>query len=102
MAITVGEEFDGISEIYDSTRRATEAELRAVSSELGECCTILDVGVGTGRFSKPLSDLGFEMVGIDLLRKMLLKARQKGVRNLSYWQTHATCPSRTEPLTLQS
>jgi ubiquinone/menaquinone biosynthesis C-methylase UbiE len=83
MAITVSEEFDGISEIYDSTRQAaTEAELRAVSSELRECCTILDVGVGTGRFSKPLSDLGFEMVGIDLSRKMLLKARQKGVRNL--------------------
>ena len=83
MAITVGEEFDGISEIYDSTRpAATDAELRAVSIELGDCCTILDVGVGTGRFSKPLSDLGFEMVGIDFSRRMLLKARQKGVRNL--------------------
>lgn len=83
MAITVGEEFDGISEIYDSTRHAaTEAELRAVSSELRECCTILDVGVGTGRFAKPLSDLGFEIVGIDVSRKMMLKARQKGVRNL--------------------
>ena len=79
MALTVSEEFDGISEIYDSTRpAATEAELRTVSCELGECCTILDVGVGTGRFSKPLSDLGFEMVGIDFSRKMLLKARQKG------------------------
>ena len=64
MATTVGEEFDDISEIYDSTRpAATEAEIRAVSIELGECCTILDVGVGTGRFSKPLSDLGFEMLG---------------------------------------
>jgi ubiquinone/menaquinone biosynthesis C-methylase UbiE len=83
MAVTVGEEFDGISEIYDSTRQAaTEAELRAVSSELRGCCTILDVGVGTGRFAKPLSDLGFEIVGIDLSRKMMLKARQKGVRNL--------------------
>ncbi len=83
MAIPIGEEFDDISEIYDSTRpAATEAELRAVSVELGDCCLILDVGVGTGRFSKPLSDLGFEMVGIDLSRKMLAKARQKGIRNL--------------------
>ena len=83
MSITVGEEFDSISEIYDSTRpAATDAEIRAVSVELGDCCTVLDVGVGTGRFSKPLGDLGFEMVGIDLSRKMLLKAKQKGVPNL--------------------
>jgi ubiquinone/menaquinone biosynthesis C-methylase UbiE len=83
MAIPIGEEFDDISEIYDSTRpAATDIEIRAVSIELGDCCTILDVGVGTGRFSKPLSDLGFEMVGIDLSRKMMLKAKQKRVRNL--------------------
>jgi len=89
MAITVGEEFDGISEIYDSTRpAATDAEVRAVSVELADCCTILDVGVGTGRFSKPLSNLGFEMVGIDLSRKMMLKAKQKGVRNLILADAH--------------
>jgi ubiquinone/menaquinone biosynthesis C-methylase UbiE len=89
MAITVGEEFDGISEIYDFTRQAaTDVELRAVSSELGDCCTILDVGVGTGRFAKPLSDLGFEIVGIDLSRKMMLKAKQKGVRNLILADAH--------------
>jgi ubiquinone/menaquinone biosynthesis C-methylase UbiE len=89
MAMAVGEEFDDISEIYDSTRQAaTDVELRAVSSELGDCCTILDVGVGTGRFAKPLSNLGFEIVGIDLSRKMMLKAKQKGVRNLILADAH--------------
>ena len=89
MAITVGEEFDDISEIYDSTREApTDVELRAISVELGDCCTILDVGVGTGRFAKPLSNLGFEIVGIDLSRKMMLKAKQKGVRNLILADAH--------------
>jgi hypothetical protein len=35
MAITVGEEFDDISEIYDSTRHAaTDVELRAISVSL--------------------------------------------------------------------
>jgi len=87
--MAVGEEFDDISEIYDSTRQAaTDVELRAVSSELGDCCTILDVGVGTGRFAKPLSNLGFEIVGIDLSRKMMLKAKQKGVRNLILADAH--------------
>ena len=89
MTTTIGAEFDSISEIYDSTRRAaTEAELKAVSSELSECRTILDVGVGTGRFAKPLSDLGFEIVGIDISRKMMSKARQKGVENLILADAH--------------
>jgi hypothetical protein len=45
MGITIGEEFDGISEIYDETRQAaTEIELKALSSELKVCRTILDVG----------------------------------------------------------
>jgi ubiquinone/menaquinone biosynthesis C-methylase UbiE len=83
MTITVGEEFDGISEIYDATRQAaTAAELGALSSELKECHTILDVGIGTGRFAKPLSECGFDIVGIDLSRKMISKAKQKGIRGL--------------------
>ncbi len=89
MTTTIGTEFDNISEIYDSTRRAaTEAELKAVSSELSGCRTILDVGIGTGRFAKPLSDLGFEIVGIDISRKMMSKARQKGVRSLILADAH--------------
>ena len=89
MTTTLGAEFDSISENYDSTRRAaTEAELKAFSNELSECHTILDVGVGTGRFAKPLSDLGFEIVGIDISRKMMLKAKQKGVKNLILADAH--------------
>jgi ubiquinone/menaquinone biosynthesis C-methylase UbiE len=89
MASSVGVEFDGISETYDSTRRAaTQAELKALSSELTECRTVLDVGIGTGRFAKPLSDLGFRMVGIDLSLKMMSKARNKGVLNLILADAH--------------
>jgi ubiquinone/menaquinone biosynthesis C-methylase UbiE len=96
MAITVGEEFDVISEVYDSTRQAaTEAEIHAVSSELNELHTILDVGVGTGRFAKPLSDLGFEIVGIDLSRKMMSKAKQKGIHDLILADAHCM-PFRDE------
>lgn len=46
------------------------------------------MGVGTGRFAKPLSDLGFEVVGIDVSRRMMLKARQKGVQNLILADAH--------------
>jgi ubiquinone/menaquinone biosynthesis C-methylase UbiE len=83
MGMTIGEEFDGISEIYDETRgAATEIELKALSCDLKDCHTLLDVGVGTGRFSKPLSECGFDIFGIDLSRKMILKAKQKGLHNL--------------------
>ena len=89
MAANIGAEFDRISEIYDTTRRAaSDAEIKAVSSELSGCSIILDVGVGTGRFAKPLSDLGFEIVGIDVSRKMMSKAREKGVRNLILADAH--------------
>jgi ubiquinone/menaquinone biosynthesis C-methylase UbiE len=89
MAATVGTEFDGIAEIYDSTRQpATEAELKALSNELAECSIILDVGVGTGRFAKPLLDFGFRIVGIDFSLKMMVKARRKGVQNLVLADAH--------------
>jgi ubiquinone/menaquinone biosynthesis C-methylase UbiE len=59
-----------------------------VSRELNGCRTVLDVGVGTGRFAKPLSDIGFEVVGIDVSRRMMWKARQKGVQNLILADAH--------------
>jgi len=44
--------------------------------------TVLDVGVGTGRFAKPLQARGLEVVGVDISEKMLDKAVEKGVDNL--------------------
>lgn len=38
---------------------------------------VLDVGVGTGRFAIWLVDQGFEIIGIDLSREMLKKAKRK-------------------------
>ena len=60
-------EFDSIADIYDSTREpATDAEISAISDALKGCETVLDVGVGTGRFAKPLSELGFHVTGVDI------------------------------------
>ena len=39
--------------------------------------TILDVGCGKGRFSKPLSEMGFMVTGIDISKDMLDIARTK-------------------------
>ena len=38
--------------------------------------------MGTGRLAEPLQNAGFEIVGIDISKKMMSKAREKGVQNL--------------------
>ena len=73
-------EYDKLAEEYDATRdSASEQEIQAIAHSLEDSKTILDVGVGTGRFAKPISALGFEVIGVDVSRRMLQKAREKGV-----------------------
>jgi len=76
-------EYDQMAEEYDATRdSATEGEVGAIARSLEGFKTILDVGVGTGRFAKPISTLGFDVTGIDVSRRMLMKAREKGVNQV--------------------
>lgn len=56
--------------------------VETIVGELGECGNVLDVGVGTGRFAKPLQDRGFRVVGADIAGKTLRKNSEKGVANL--------------------
>jgi SAM-dependent methyltransferase len=74
-----GVEFDQIAPVYDETRRPPSAEeLQALTELLAGCRTVLDAGVGTGRFAVPLRDHHFEVVGIDLSFGMMRRARAKG------------------------
>jgi ubiquinone/menaquinone biosynthesis C-methylase UbiE len=78
--------FNLVAHIYDKTRRLPERVMRqlleTLASELSGCRAILDAGVGTGRFAKPLQASGFEVVGIDIAEKMIRKAVERGVNNL--------------------
>lgn len=78
--------FDRIADRYDSTRSFPEPIMRAILKDLdpllGRGVRILDAGVGTGRFAKPLQEMGHEVVGIDVSPKMLSKAREKGVADI--------------------
>ena len=76
-------EFDRIAPVYDETRRPpSREELDALAAMLGGCRTVLDAGVGTGRFAVPLRERGFEVVGVDLSLEMMRRARSKGVSAL--------------------
>src|SRR5438034_1909879 len=62
--------------------------LNATKELFAGCRTILDVGIGTGRFAEYLSNSGFDVVGIDVSLSMMAKAREKGVRNLVQADAH--------------
>lgn len=75
--------FDSIAKYYDDTRSpARTEEIDAIVKALGGYRTILDIGIGTGRLSKPLQDFGIDVTGVDLSVKMLEKAKEKGIRRL--------------------
>jgi ubiquinone/menaquinone biosynthesis C-methylase UbiE len=78
--------FDTAGEIYDKTRglpnHVMEQLVNRMTDELKDHQTVLDVGVGTGRFAKPLQEKGFKVVGVDLSGKMLNKAVENGVEDL--------------------
>lgn len=78
--------FDRAAEIYDKTRgfpnHAMKQLIKTLIDELSCYKTILDAGVGSGRFAKPLQESGFEVVGIDIAKKMIGKAEEKAVSDL--------------------
>ena len=78
--------FDRIADRYDETRAYTPAGMgRAVEklvSALDRGGPLLEVGVGTGRFSASLQARGLDVTGVDVSRGMLEKARGKGLQRL--------------------
>ena len=78
-------EFDSIAPVYDETRRAIDSEtLSGVAGMLSShhCWSVLEIGVGTGRVSVPLSKEGVMTSGVDVSRKMLERARSKAPLDL--------------------
>jgi ubiquinone/menaquinone biosynthesis C-methylase UbiE len=78
--------FDRVADIYDKTRyyssNAMKKVLETLKREFANSKRILDVGVGTGRFSQPLQSMGIEVVGIDISKSMLEKALEKGTKDI--------------------
>ena len=83
-----------MASVYDATRwsgvppEVMKNLLNATKELFAGCTTILDVGIGTGRFAEYLSNSGFDVVGIDVSLSMMAKAGEKGVRNLVQADAH--------------
>jgi len=76
--------FDRIADKYDETRIIPKSvlsrfymEIMANGIKLDPDSFVLDAGVGTGRTVEPLLELGVQLVGIDISRKMLKRMIEK-------------------------
>jgi SAM-dependent methyltransferase len=86
------QDFERVADIYDATRSLPEEQMRALSkaieTQVGSRNSLVDIGVGTGRFAKPLQELGLRVAGVDISRGMMAKAREKGVTGLFRADVH--------------
>jgi ubiquinone/menaquinone biosynthesis C-methylase UbiE len=79
--------FDMIADIYDETRGLPKDTMDEITNILADEIgnkKVLDIGVGTGRFAFPLQRKGIDVVGVDLSRSMMKRARKKGMWNLVF------------------
>jgi ubiquinone/menaquinone biosynthesis C-methylase UbiE len=86
-------DFDGAAERYDQwyeTARGAvydRLEKKAIGRLLpngGGTKKLLEIGCGTGHWSAFFSANGYHVTGVDVSEDMLMKARQKGIRNCRY------------------
>ena len=86
--------FDPVAGIYDATRWSgvppdiMEKILVGLKNAFRDCRTILDIGIGTGRFAQYFNNNGFAVVGIDVSLAMMKQAREKGARDLVRADAH--------------
>jgi SAM-dependent methyltransferase len=71
--------FDRIADKYDETRGGEERArwCAAVLREYLPARRLVEIGVGTGIVAKQLADSGFDVVGLDISRPMLERARER-------------------------
>ena len=77
--------FDRVAPIYDETRALSPKVMSLVLGILVDQLlgrSVLEVGVGTGRYAVPLQKSGIDVVGVDISHKMVELGLGKGLRNV--------------------
>jgi len=86
---TVSKFFDHVAYVYDETRVIPDSVIQKAFSllndkiNLNEHRIVLDVGIGTGRTSRFLSQYNIELTGIDISSKMLRKCLERNRDKIS-------------------
>ena len=71
--------FDDVAAEYDATRQGYPAEIADAvfaNAALGPGATVLEIGCGTGQFTRQLAGRGFELTAIDIGAAMVAAARR--------------------------
>ncbi len=79
--------FDRVAAVYDETRGLPPTPLAKAIGVLAEGLqgkTVLEIGVGTGRYAVPLQKSGIRVVGVDIASKMVARGLEKGLRNVVF------------------
>ena len=82
--------YNTFAKFYDKLTENVEYKKRAdyISSFFrryaDKCDTVLDLACGTGSVSKYLSDLGYNVIGLDLSDEMLTVASSKQIKNAMF------------------
>jgi len=79
--------FDRVAAVYDETRGLPPTPLAKAIGVLAEDLqgkTVLEIGVGTGRYAVPLQKSGIRVVGVDIASKMVARGLEKGLRNVVF------------------
>jgi len=75
--------FDHAADVYDATRalppKIVAKQTEALLAELGAAGAerLLEVGIGTGRISRPLMERGVRVIGVDIAPRMLARLREQ-------------------------
>jgi SAM-dependent methyltransferase len=78
--------FDRVADVYDATRSLRTDVMSLAVDALARRLrgsSVLDFGVGTGRFAAPLARSGVRVVGFDISPMMIRQALAKGVHDLT-------------------
>jgi SAM-dependent methyltransferase len=84
--MTKGARYDGLADWYDAEFQPTPLESetwKTLRGLLGEGNgALIDVGCGTGAYAGGLSELGWDVTGVDVSEDMLRRAEAKGLRTV--------------------
>lgn len=78
-------DFDRVAHVYDATRSLRPEVMEKVVEgivQFMDGSTLIDFGVGTGRFAAPLARSGIQVTGLDIAPTMIRQAKEKGVGDL--------------------
>jgi ubiquinone/menaquinone biosynthesis C-methylase UbiE len=71
--------FDGVAELYDATRQDYPVEIAdavVAHAAIGPGAAVLEIGCGTGQFTRQLAGRGFDVTAIDIGAAMVQAARR--------------------------